>query len=183
MIRSVNVDTSHEDNSIKDNVENDKHSSLPLDDKPLWEESSSHEAEAALSKRDPSNMLQETEFLDAIIMDEKEVDCKRFKGESMKIGGALADMPHDDTGIQDQEENETTKLIQTEKEYSENHPSLPLEGKTREYADKQSIFYSKVRMIDNKDDELGDNKNSKLDLSLPEEALLKEEDDIGDTAV
>ena len=175
MIRSVNVDTPHEDNSIKDIAETDKHSSLPLDDKPLWEESSSLGAKAALSKRDQSNMLQET---DAIIIDEKEDDCKRFKGESMKIGGALADMPHDDTGIQDQEENETTKLIQTEKEYSENHPSMPLEGKTREYADEQSSFHAKVRMIGNKDDALGENiplldpvsKNSKLDVSLPDEA-------------
>ena len=190
-IRSANLDIMDEDNSIKDNAETDKHSSLPVDDKPLGEESSSHGAEAALSKRDPSNMLQETEFLDAIIIDEKEDDCKRFKGKSMKLGGALADMQHDDTGIQDNYENETTKLIQTQKEYSENHPSLPLEDKTREYADEQSSFHAKVRMIAKKDDELGDNipllnpvsKNSKLDVSLPDEALLEEEEDIGDTAV
>ena len=162
MIRSVNVDTPHEDNSIKDNEKTGKHSSLPVDDKPLGEESSSHGAVAALSKRDPSNMLQETEFLDAIIIDEKEDVCKRIKGESMNIGGALADIPHDDTGIQDQEENETTKLIQT-----------------------------KVRMIENKDNELGENipllnpasKKSKLDVSLLDEALLKEKEYIGDTAV
>ena len=79
MIRSVNVDTPHEDNSIKDNEKTDKHSSLPVDDKLLSEESSSHGAESA--KRDQCNMLQETELLDAIIIDEKEDDCKRFKGK------------------------------------------------------------------------------------------------------
>ena len=109
----------------------------------------------------------------------------------MKIGGALADMPQYGTGIQDQEEKETTKLVQIEKKDSENHPSLPLEGKTREYTDEQSSLNAKVRMIDEKDDELGENipllnpvsKNSKSDVSLPDEALLKEEEDIGDTAV
>jgi hypothetical protein len=192
-IRSANLDIMDEDNSIKDNVETGKHSSLPVDDKPLGEESSSHEAEAVLSKRDQSNMLQETEISDAIIENEIEINCRYVdpKRERMQISGDNSNTPHVDSSIKDQGENEPTELVNTEEEYSENHLSLPVEGKTREYGDEHSSFHAKVRMIDDKDDELGENipllnpvsKNRKLDGSLPDEALLKEEEDIGDTAV